>query len=52
MESDQVMGNGNQVNLWHKLINIKDNMKMIRKMDLENISGQMDPNMKDSLKMI
>ena len=52
MESDQVMENGNLVNLWHKSINIKVNIKMIRKMDLENINGQMDPNMKVSLKMI
>lgn len=34
------------------MMSTKGNMIMIRKMDMENIDGQMGPNMKDSSKMI
>ena len=52
MELDQDKENGNQIKIHKNSISIKVNMKMTRKMDMENISGQMDQSIKGSLKMI
>jgi hypothetical protein len=52
MVLDQDTVNGNQVKLQNKLMNIKVNTRMIKKMDLVNTDGQMVLNIKDTLKMI
>lgn len=51
MALDQEMGNGNRVKYRLSTMSTKGNMIKIRKMDMENINGQMDLNTKDFLKM-
>lgn len=52
MEFDLGKVNGNQIKQQLTLTHTKDNMKVIRKMDMENTNGQMDHNMRDFSKMI
>ena len=51
MESDLVRGTGDPAQPQEISINMLASMTMIRKMVMENTSGQMDPSMKDSSKM-
>jgi len=52
MEFDLGKVNGNQIKQQLTLTHTKVNMKVIRRMDMENTNGQMDHNMRDFSKMI
>ena len=49
---DRVMEYGQQITLIQRAINMKEIIKMIKRMDLENISGKMELLMKDISSMI
>lgn len=49
---DRVMEYGQQIILIQRAINMKEIIKMIKRMDLENISGKMELLMKDISLMI
>lgn len=52
MEFDLGKASGNQIKQQLSLTHTKANMKVTRRMDMENTNGQMDHNMKDFSKMI
>lgn len=46
------MENGDLIKIVMNMMNTKESMTMIKRMDLVHTNGQMDHNMKDILKMI